>query len=946
MTDSLLGRGLVCILGLPGAGKTTTARYVAIKLRERGYIPVIVSTSPLSDIDFRDEEGKVHRIVQVPIPVGSLIDENRGRLIAAAILRTANLVRDEAEKTRDWRKVFRKIRDKLGLMRAKIDRRTARYLRTAGVVVDVIVSKLLGVGLISLAESIGRIWLVEELKANERLVVIIDDLAELSMPDKVALISLIDMLRRCGAKALIIRRISLEEEFIKFAENIAGGFKARYANELLAGSREARLIESDEQVYPMLATDLETFEEILEANGMRGHQQLYQLSGGLPTLAMLMYMTGITYRDAAQASLTYYSIDHVKLKKGDPVERAKSTLNTIIAGIRMIYDRLTDNYPGILPILLQPISKDEFEEFHDGRIPRRIGPSWLIKREREEFMKETVEIYDVKELWIHLRLFIETLSNEDKEVKPEVMEARIKLLKILSEKAMKPGRYTVRMLHSALKHLHILREWGVEDQKFIKRYIWWHAAALKALPVLGIAEARKPGWVLKMIEKGRCELDPNTLNYLDELAQRCMEIRRERARDLLLRIWRVLGHGTGRRAAEALRLMAKSSTLRSMAWHNLTPAEEETLKDRETEDAVGRLIKCFGGLRGEAGRLGGTLGSYVEIWITLHELDVRLGFWWTIKEKEDIERLEDIMEQLEALQKGFEEIWRREGGELKEFLKLLPHDETQQKEIIKENFRALESFAHCLRGQLLMDLGKLEEAEGEFLEIAEIREELGDREGWLVARSRALRVRMIRVGDVDLNQLYRDFRKHEHRCGPETRAGICGEYLVWFVTKAEEGLGDRREIEHILDDIKLDPTAWALTLGLLAAHNREEVTGVGKGEVIRSLENYDAMALNSVEKGLGDRWIGVLKAAEEEGRTPPLKLLLLTTSSIHAFARILHLYLKGWVPEAMALAAHKAEEANYSPLTRRLYGELAEALKRNDQEAIKQTLTKLYYYHV
>ena len=41
VTEALKEHDLACILGIFGIGKTTTARYIALKLREHGIIPII-----------------------------------------------------------------------------------------------------------------------------------------------------------------------------------------------------------------------------------------------------------------------------------------------------------------------------------------------------------------------------------------------------------------------------------------------------------------------------------------------------------------------------------------------------------------------------------------------------------------------------------------------------------------------------------------------------------------------------------------------------------------------------------------------------------------------------------------------------------------------------------------------------------------------------------------
>ena len=62
--DALERWGVAVLLGIPGVGKSTIARYIAIKMREQGYIPIILSSiepvdkEPFRTITFRDEKEK------------------------------------------------------------------------------------------------------------------------------------------------------------------------------------------------------------------------------------------------------------------------------------------------------------------------------------------------------------------------------------------------------------------------------------------------------------------------------------------------------------------------------------------------------------------------------------------------------------------------------------------------------------------------------------------------------------------------------------------------------------------------------------------------------------------------------------------------------------------------------------------------------------------------
>jgi broad-specificity NMP kinase len=260
--EALNEHGLACILGLPGIGKTTTARYVALKLRENGLIPLILTSGDAEItpkdkvVEFADEDGITHTILQIPTSAYLTIDANLAKGIASAIAEVVNTslkektlsqiskVVTKTEWGREVAKAIKNIGEKLNIrvptetIKSSVEE-VSKFVDLREVLeysAEFCSCFLLSVDVIRLAEKFkGK---DKRLKLEKEIVVIIDDVAEFKLSETVALQTLIEWLRKNGAGVLLVKRINFEKEFIEMSKETSDSY-AGYANEIFAGSRDA-----------------------------------------------------------------------------------------------------------------------------------------------------------------------------------------------------------------------------------------------------------------------------------------------------------------------------------------------------------------------------------------------------------------------------------------------------------------------------------------------------------------------------------------------------------------------------------------------------------------------------------------------------------------------------------------------------------------------------------
>jgi ABC-type Na+ transport system ATPase subunit NatA len=295
VTEALNEHDLACILGIPGIGKTTTARYIALKLREQGIIPIILTSADtditLKDklVEFADERGEKHTVLQIPIAKYHIIDKDLAKSIAEAIAAVVNTtlkdkilkkvsgITEKSEMVKKFADVVKGVGKKLDIPKEIVEN-AKNTLKEVSNFVDIeevvkygaefcscfllgeeVVKYgaefcscfLLGVDIVKLAEKLkGK---GGELKLESKVAVIIDDVAGLNLSEKVALLTLVDWLRKNDAEVLLVRRINLEKEFIEISTEISDSYVG-YANELFASSRDARGFFEDKRQAVFMTT--------------------------------------------------------------------------------------------------------------------------------------------------------------------------------------------------------------------------------------------------------------------------------------------------------------------------------------------------------------------------------------------------------------------------------------------------------------------------------------------------------------------------------------------------------------------------------------------------------------------------------------------------------------------------------------------------------------------
>jgi hypothetical protein len=521
ITGALNEHGLACVLGIPGVGKTTTARYIALKLREQGIIPIILTSADtditLKDklVEFADERGEKHTVLQIPIAKYQ-IDKDLAKSIAEAIAAVVNTtlkdkflkkvsgIAEKRELVKKFADVVKGVGKELDIPKGIIESAKSTLKEVLNFVdIEEVVKYgaefcscfLLGVDIVKLAEKLkGK---GGELKLESKVAVIIDDVAGFNLSEKVALLTLVDWLRKNDAEVLLVRRINLEKEFMEISTEISDSYVG-YANEIFAGSRDARgFFEDKRQAVFMTTPDFDTFKEIIEANveerlKTEDIASLFQVSGGLPTLAILMHDIGVKYGGETPKE-QYYSLEEAETD----VEKVRATLKTVLNGIRSVYVKAKKEVNfALVALFVQPMAFDELEAFcknskikkHVERRGYKFFPDLydlkkIVESREEEWVDEERKFYGLNENWRHMRLFLDVLCNEEEEVKREVKTVRSILLEIMDEELERTAGTTSRMLLASLDNITWLKEEA--NAKPIKQALRWGTVALLYSPKIG-----------------------------------------------------------------------------------------------------------------------------------------------------------------------------------------------------------------------------------------------------------------------------------------------------------------------------------------------------------------------------------------------------------------------------------------------------------------------------
>ncbi|MEM1522918.1 MAG: hypothetical protein QXU69_07820 [Thermofilaceae archaeon] len=335
-------------MGLPGVGKSTTARVIVLKLQENGYTPILIKPSrggeplellcerfidkdiPCIGVSEHIGEEEFKLFIRMVACIGGMLEKRpdvvkgleseiksinrslrRGHITESVAL---EMVRSAAERVfGEFLNSIRGLLDRLGLSKF-IDEcvRSAGEILTAG-----------GVGVILAASAFPASWLVStaaialtkivgaaarsrlekemlegilESTEAQKVVLVIDDLSTIGfgfrgghpLVSREAMRAVNSLLRRLlkrGVKTVHVVRIDFEE-WPKYRK-----YRVKWlAKHGLANVRQ------EERVVELLSPGPEIFAEIIRANVGEVDEgtiaRLYRASGGIPALALMIYAMG------------------------------------------------------------------------------------------------------------------------------------------------------------------------------------------------------------------------------------------------------------------------------------------------------------------------------------------------------------------------------------------------------------------------------------------------------------------------------------------------------------------------------------------------------------------------------------------------------------------------------------------------------------------------------
>lgn len=714
-------------------------------------------------------------------------------------------------------------------------------------------------------------------------------------------------------------------------------FKARFVNELLTGSREIHFLK-EKQIFPVLTPDFETFREIMKANNVKdGIEELYEISGGLPTLAILMHQMGVSYEDVEKARREYHSIDRIK-EKGNPVEMAKSTLNTIISGARVVYEKMTRENFAFVALFVQDVAYEELKKFCEREEIKEIAKDngyklfpnfdrfrWIAEIDEEEWEEGKRKYYLLNENWRHMRLFLDVLCNKDEYIRNEVRVVREVLLDIMTKEAEKAGETTGRMRLYALEHVEWLKSNGVYR---LKEALDWGREALRLMPARGF-EFRK---VVEDLWR-KVKHDDEILLYASAYA------------------WQLVEFGRG-----------MTSTSDAKKYKEFVELAEKLMEDQIDDD----VVLCYRAI------------THSSIASGLHEFGLKYDEYLE-KAEEMIRKIksksmvnvanlylhidkavigEKPIENLKKAKDCLKEI-EKEGlsEEMKKYLKPLGGEPEKK---FKGQLKTWYERIYFELGKAYMNSDELDEAKRNFEKALDYSERVVNK---LAIQSHLGRIGVIedykfewnvKGKDVTFKDLWKTCEEILVELTSEDIVSTCAEHLVSEIVSGKEKI-EEEELKYV----KLHPDTFSLLNGIACLFGL-----IDKREAVKELKNLDLRKTITVLAGRDvkpDEAVGTLMifallydlALEEEKRVEYEKIRDVVWNRCHVssqtLVRIMMFYIAKDLEYAKKLAEQESSE--YSKLPNKLFKELAKSIERemkgdNAKEDVKKAFVKLFYYHV
>jgi len=911
--DALNDHDLACILGIPGVGKTTTARYIALKSRERGFVPIILTSADtditLKDrlIEFADEKGEKHTVLQIPIAAYNTIDNDLAKSIAEAIAKVVNAtledkilknvsrITEKSDLVKKFADVVKGVGKKLDIPREIVENAKSTLKEVSNFVdikefvkygAEFCSCFLLGVDIVKLAEKLkGK---GGELKLKKKIVVIIDDLADFKFGDGAALLRLEDWLINNGAKVLLSRRINLEEEFMGISKETNDSY-VRYTNKILAGSRDARVFEDKRQVVFMATPDFDTFKEIIEANVEERLKpedigSLFQVSGGLPTLAILMQDIGVKYGEETEIDI-YSSLEEAKTD----VEKARATLNVIRNGIRSVYEEAKRVNLALLALFVQPTACEELETLcKSSEIEKVFGRlncsqnldsnKQIVEIRKEPWVDGKRKYYELNDNWMHMRLFLDVLCDKEEGVRREVETVRRTLLDIMREASEKAAWFTGRMLPCALNNIERLKDQA--DDNTMRQALYWGEYALDRYPKWGFEFVPTVRELAVKIESDELLAS----SYVSVMVERCrlMNYPLEEVNEIVVSAEDLMCNRSENPAALAYHAIIYSSIAKMLMQYG---EKERAILYMEKSE---RVLSSISDIKVRD-------IAKIYVWRDKSEFysygSLNDAWYWAENVISQIEKIREKMNDYTS-NTFVCDYFKHFGGNI---------DNKKFEERLVVGYR----YAKLLIGDILRGFGWLEDAEEALKDALELSKYIGDE---LESQIKIAGIKAIRDFEFEaFEDLDKQMKEHEIELPPEHIATFYAEYMLSCMLLGREL--EEEEMREAMEHIKTNLIAHALLLG--AAHkifgrfDREEVLN----------------ALEMLEKELRD-------------------------FSPAIFASVLKKLIEHERERAFEVAKVAVSVTAHGPLFRRLFAELADGIQRRDDDETNKALVKLFYLHV
>ncbi|ACB40039.1 hypothetical protein [Pyrobaculum neutrophilum] len=980
---ALLGRGALAVVGLPGVGKTTSALYVALEAAAReGRHVVWISPQLLAEPDADlhvtyDVEGRPRYVLKLTAPatrqLATYLD------VAAAVLPEAARIYDRCRdpQSEECRKALEGLLNKLGVHESVL-RKVLDAARRSGL--DEAAAEVPGLGwVVSLIKSVwGLVRVLREKPSYDRLVLVFDDVTG-AVGRENEVVGVAEDAWARGARVVVVVRLNYDEyaEILsRSADPPAAVYEALFnPSPRLRGGRLASGLFDVDNIIFMDSAQPEEFEKLLRANLPEGEYEkvrerygdlLYRASAGSIYIASTMVNLGFTREElekiAPRPGTAYTPNPRDK-------DMAKRNAQHMKAAIKAVYDKLRkDNFalaallygeaaeeelaclcPSSAHMCLKSLTKsyeesrrlaeelagEVFEYVESCRL-RSLERHWLVERDEEQWDGRKLLVYSLRKEWWKWRHLVDALD----EAREEQALVRKALLKILTWESEKSGKYTDRMLLSALSHVTWLWErcktvgcGGDEVQELARHAFRWGAYALQHVPLVGLEFHNNVIEELWQRLGKKADGLPKELPHLIALYLRNFA-------ELLGSVPFSVPELEGDDVVKTLQAL----TLTAVAKRRPVAADvvlkgAEALVGRIGDGAlrrVARLEYLFTEVEYEMYRGGDPLSALKEA--------------------------EEVLGELEEL-----DVEREEG--LKEWLSVAGGDPKGKYELQLKEWRR---YLHHLKGRVYFVQGAWEEARKHFEEVLRRNVIESNRItsisylGRIAYLSSKEEVFEWDVGGERWNfqKLWKEAKEKEPFLTLEIFADAAAQFAVAEAAKAMEGQPNRcrgGEVEEALKASMKNPRAYAAALAILAMCDRNYVEKAIEAakeldleymkRVIDSIadprvnavwrhaagiieELYDAISKGDsrryqlAKKAKVDRWEAWKYAAD----------------SLQQFLRAAVFYLHGdW--EA---AAELAEFENKFGVTRtrEFFGELADALRRRDELEAKRAFLRLFFYHV